>query len=114
MPFTELRSGRDGRPSGEMRAEVLRAHQRQRQRFGERSTMTNGKMSGRQLRECCKLDEAGEMVLRQSLNELGLSARAHDKVLRVARTIADLAGSENIAAEHVAEAVQYRRLDRQV
>jgi magnesium chelatase family protein len=114
VPFTELRSSRNGTPSGQMREQVMAAHARQRLRFGERSTLTNGKMSGRQLRECCKLDEAGEMVLRQSLNELGLSARAHDKILRVARTIADMSGVEHIAAEHVLEAVQYRRLDRKL
>jgi len=114
VPFSELRSSRDGTPSFAMRGQVMAAHARQRARFGERSTMANGRMSGRQLREFCKLDEAGEMVLRQSLNELGLSARAHDKVLRIARTIADLADADHVAAEHVMEAVQYRRLDRQM
>jgi len=66
------------------------------------------------LRECCKLDDAGEMVLRQALTELGLSARAHDKILRIARTIADLAGQDQVAADHLLEAVQYRRLDRKL
>ena len=76
--------------------------------------MTNGKMSGKLLREFSKLDDAGEVILRQAMTELGLSARAHDKILRVSRTIADLAGSESVASEHLLEAIHYRRLDRQL
>jgi magnesium chelatase family protein len=75
---------------------------------------TNAAMSSRQVRQFCKLDSAGETILRQAMTELGLSARAHDKVLRVARTIADMEGAENIHPNHVAEAVQYRRLDRKM
>jgi len=71
-------------------------------------------MSPRQVRAFCKLDAAGEMILKQAMNELGLSARAHDKVLRIARTIADLEGEADIHPHHVAEAVQYRRLDRKL
>jgi len=114
VPFGELRSERDGTPSAAMREQVLAARDRQRARYGQESFITNGRMGPRQLRKHCKLDTAGELVLRQSMNELGLSARAHDKVLRVARTIADLADRENIAAEHLAEAIHYRRLDRQL
>ncbi len=80
----------------------------------ETSTTTNASMSPRQVRQFCKLDSAGEMLLKQAMTELGLSARAHDKVLRVARTIADLEGVENIQSCHIAEAVQYRRLDRRM
>jgi magnesium chelatase family protein len=69
-------------------------------------------MSSRQVRQFCKLDAAGESLLKQAMTELGLSARAHDKVLRVARTIADLAGEERVSAMHLSEAIQYRRLDR--
>ncbi len=71
-------------------------------------------MSGKAVRRFCKLDRASETILRQALTELGLSARAHDKILRVSRTIADLAGRESIAADDVLEAVHYRRLDRQL
>jgi magnesium chelatase family protein len=71
-------------------------------------------MSSRELRKHCQLDTASEHLLKQALTELGLSARAHDKILRVARTIADLAGVPNIQAEHVSEAIMYRRLDRQL
>ena len=78
------------------------------------STTTNATMTSRQLRKHCKLDAAGEALLRQALSELGLSARAHDKVLRIARTIADLEAAPAILAHHLAEAIQYRRLDRKL
>jgi magnesium chelatase family protein len=70
-------------------------------------------MGPRLVRQHAPLDAAGEAVLRRAMNELGLSARAHDKVLRIARTIADLADAECVSPEHVSEAVQYRQLDRQ-
>jgi magnesium chelatase family protein len=69
-------------------------------------------MTSRHLRKFCQIDSDGERILRQAVSELGLSARAHDKVLRVARTIADLAGEPSITATHLSEAIQYRRLDR--
>jgi len=78
------------------------------------STTTNATMSSRQVRRYCKLDEAGEALLKQAMTELGLSARAHDKVLRIARTIADIEGEANIQSHHLAEAIQYRRLDRKL
>jgi magnesium chelatase family protein len=71
-------------------------------------------MSPRQVRQHCRLDDAGEVLLKQAMTELGLSARAHDKVLRIARTIADLETEANIQAHHLAEAIQYRRLDRRL
>ncbi|KPK79577.1 MAG: hypothetical protein AMJ81_13030, partial [Phycisphaerae bacterium SM23_33] len=83
-------------------------------RFGESALTTNATMTSRQTRRFCKLDTAGETLLKQAMTELGLSARAHDKVLRIARTIADMEGNENIQAHHLAEAVQYRRLDRRL
>ena len=76
--------------------------------------MVNGRMTGRLLREYCRLDDAGESILRQAMTELGLSARAHDKILRVSRTIADLAARDDITSEDVLEAIHYRRLDRQL
>jgi magnesium chelatase family protein len=81
---------------------------------GRSGTTTNASMSPRQVRQFCKLDAAGEMLLKQAMTEMGLSARAHDKVLRVARTIADLEGEPSILAHHIGEAVQYRRLDRRL
>jgi len=114
VPFSELRSDRDGTPSAALREQVVCARRVQRERYGHDSTMLNGRMGPRQLRKFCKLDDAGELMLRQAMSELGLSARAHDKVLRVARTIADMSGADNIAADHLAEAIHYRRLDRQL
>jgi magnesium chelatase family protein len=115
VPLAELRSDHDGTASSSMREKVLNARRIQAARFGNGPVgMLNGRMGPRQLRKYCRLDSAGELVLRQAMTELGLSARAHDKVLRVARTIADLAGAEAIAAEHVSEAIHYRRLDRQL
>jgi magnesium chelatase family protein len=78
------------------------------------STTTNASMSSRQIRQFCKLDAAGEALLKQAMSELGLSARAHDKVLRIARTIADLEDSPDLQPHHLAEAIQYRRLDRKL
>ena len=113
VPFAQLRSERDGTPSSVMRAQVLAARARQRERFGN-GVLTNARMGSKLIRKHCKLDDAGELLLKQAMTELGLSARAHDKILRLARTIADLAEVEAVAADHVAEAIQYRRLDRQL
>ena len=114
VAYADLRSPRDGTPSSVLREQVLAVRARQRERFGCNSTMVNGRMTGKLLREFCKLDDAAERVLRQAMTELGLSARAHDKVLRVSRTIADLAGRDTLTADDVLEAIHYRRLDRQL
>jgi magnesium chelatase family protein len=112
VPISALRDLQPGTDSATIRVQVERALAVQRARFGKGSTTTNGSMSSRQLRKVCPIDADGERILRQAVSELGLSARAHDKVLRVARTIADLAGEPNITATHLSEAIQYRRLDR--
>ena len=114
VPFSELRSRRDGTPSSVMREQVQAARKKQRERFGPSATISNGRMTGKQVRTYCTLEDEAEGVLRHALNELGLSARAHDKILRVSRTIADLADRDTITASDVLEAVQYRRLDRQL
>lgn len=114
VAYRELRTDRDGTPSAEMREQVLAARRRQQARFDGQTRLTNARMTSRQLRKHCRIDDAGEMVLQQAMTELGLSARAHDKVLRISRTIADLAESESIQAEHISEAIHYRRLDRQL
>ena len=74
--------------------------------------MTNSNMTHKQVQKYCGLDGSSEMILKNAMTEFGLSARAHDKILKVARTIADLADSEEIKSEHIAEAVSYRKLDR--
>jgi magnesium chelatase family protein len=111
VPVAALRDMQPGTDSATMRAQVRQAMAVQRERFGDGKT-TNGRMTPRLLRKHAPLDRDGERILRQAVSELGLSARAHDKVLRVARTIADLAGEANISATHLSEAIQYRRLDR--
>jgi len=113
VPFRELRSQNGGADSATLREQVVKARRIQAQRFGSR-TVLNAHMGSRLIKQHCRLDQAGEDLLRQAINELGLSARAHDKVLRVARTIADLDGCEDIAVQHLAEAIQYRRLDRRL
>jgi magnesium chelatase family protein len=94
-----------------VRARVFAAVQRQRMRLGD-AFGNNADMSPREIRRHCALDERGETLLRAAFTRLGLSARAYHRILRVARTIADLSGSERISGAHVAEAIQYRSLDR--
>jgi magnesium chelatase family protein len=114
VPFDELTAAADGTTSGRMREQVLAARGRQRARFGGDGRVLNGRMTGRLVRKHCPLDPEGQAVLKEAMEGLGLSARAHDRILRVARTIADLAGSERIDQGHVAEAVGYRTLDRKL
>jgi len=111
VPYRELRATRDGASSARMRDEVQAARALQARRFGD-ARMTNARMSHRQVKRYCALDDAGESLLKQAVQEMGLSARAHDKILRTARTIADLEGADAVTATHLSEAVQYRRLDR--
>ena len=112
VPFRELSVSRTGTSSSQMREAVLAAKQRQSERFKGLSIRSNARMSSRQIREFCPLGSAAIELMRAAVTDLGLSARAHDKVLRVARTIADLDGSDAIDCGHVAEAISYRVLDR--
>jgi magnesium chelatase family protein len=97
-----------------MKEDVVKARDDQAKRFGDGKVMTNARMSHKQVERFCRLDSASEQMLKQAMTELGLSARAHDKICKVARTIADLAGDGEIRPEYVAEAVSYRRLDRKL
>lgn len=101
-----------GENSASIRARVIAARERQTQRFQKNNTTTNSRMGQKELRAWCQLDEKSKKLLKEAIESLGLSARAHDKILKVARTISDLAGCENIKAEHLAEAVSYRCLDK--
>ena len=76
--------------------------------------MSNARMGPRELKQFCELDEPTKELLKNAMADLNFSARAYDRILKVARTIADLAGSENILSDHISEAVQYRSLDRQL
>lgn len=96
-----------------MRTRVLRARDTQLQRFAGRSGVyANAHMTPRDVHEMCVIDAESEQLLRAAIQRLGLSARAYHRVLRLARTIADLEGADRIGAVHIAEAIQYRSLDR--
>jgi magnesium chelatase family protein len=113
VEFRDLAGAHDGEPSAAIRERVEKARAIQRQRFGEKSRIRcNARMSPRQIKGFCALDEAASGMLEMAMGELSLSARAHDRILKVARTIADLAGVEHITAEQIGEAIQYRTLDR--
>jgi magnesium chelatase family protein len=107
VPYQELRGRSDGTSSAEMRARVVAARSVQARRGFYNAHIPPGR-----LREVCALDAAGERTLELAVRKMSLSARAHDRILKVARTIADLSGVEGVLAKHVAEAVQYRSLDR--
>jgi magnesium chelatase family protein len=96
-----------------MREQVVAARKIQTERFADSRIACNAQMNSRQVRTFCRLDEVGQNLLRDSVNEMGLSARAHDKVLRLSRTIADLDDAADIGTSHINEAVNYRMLDRQ-
>jgi magnesium chelatase family protein len=114
VPYQELAARQDGTSSAGMREQVLRARAVQARRFGGDGPRLNSRMSSRQLRRFCILDTESQALLRSAMDELGLSARAHDRILRVSRTIADLDGSEQIQPGHLIEAIGYRSLDRKL
>ena len=107
VPFKELRGDAVATTSAEIRSRVEAARQVQSARG-----QYNAHMPSRLVRKLCALDDAGERTLEMAVRRMGLSARAHDRILKVARTIADLGGSTTVSAKHIAEAVQYRSLDR--
>ncbi|HOK78761.1 MAG TPA: YifB family Mg chelatase-like AAA ATPase, partial [Verrucomicrobiota bacterium] len=115
VKFREMTANRTGETSAQIRARVIAARKKQQQRFQTSSRCTcNARMSPRDLRIHCALDEQTLEMLRLAMNDLKLSARAYDRILKVARTIADLADSERITSDHIFEAVQFRTLDRQL
>ena len=112
VPFRELSDTQSGTNSEQMREQVVAAREIQKRRFAGQPSRLNGKMSPREIRRHCKLDPDAESLLKSAMEEMGLSARAHDKILRVSRTIADLDEAPKITAAHLSEAINYRTLDR--
>jgi len=113
--YKELASRETGISSGEIRIRVQSARERQLARFRkEKQVYCNAHMQTRTIRRYCRLDEAGQELVKNAITRLGLSARAYDRILKVSRTIADLESSNDIHAGHVAEAIQYRTLDRKM
>jgi magnesium chelatase family protein len=103
-----------GEPSARIRERVLAARERQAARYAGTPFLKNADLTPRAVREFCRLQPEAEGLLRAAVDQFALSPRAHDKVLRVARTIADLEGAEGIKTAHVAEAIQYRITDRRL
>ncbi len=114
VPFTQLAEMPPAPTSADLRAQVLEARARQAKRFGTKGPQFNGRMTPRLVRKFCPLEHEAMALLKAAMEDLRLSARAHDKVLRVARTIADLEGSDDIKPQNITQAVGYRSLDRTV
>jgi len=104
----------DGESSSTIRARVEKARALQRERLASYGLHANSAMAARHIRKFCPVDEQGHNLLEMVTDRLGLSARSHSRILKVARTIADLAGEKNIQQPHLAEAIQYRGLDRKM
>ena len=113
VPARELAEMQPGEPSAAIRERVTRARSLQQQRYEKAAGIyCNAQMTDRMMQEYCALDEASSRLLRSAMDRFDLSARAYSRILKVARTIADLAGSATIQPLHIAEAVGYRNLDR--
>lgn len=109
VPFEDLRDRKEAEPSCEIKKRVDAARKVQTERFGSEN-MCNARMGPKELREYCKMDDDAIFMLEHAFNRLGMTARSYDRIIKVARTIADLSGAEIITMDHVAEAIQYRRV----
>ena len=114
VPFKDLAESPPGEKSSAVRKRVIQARKVQEKRFAEQENIyNNSQMSAKNIDQFCHLDESGRNLLKTAMDKLSLSARAYDRIIKVSRTIADLEGAENIGTEHLAEAIQYRSLDRE-
>ena len=113
VKFREMSEEKPGESSAQIRERVICSRKRQQKRFGKNVTC-NARMGSRELKQFCVLDEPTKELLKFAMTDMNLSARAYDRIVKVARTIADLGGSENILSDHVSEAIQFRSLDRQL
>jgi magnesium chelatase family protein len=114
VEYKELSARESGRSSAEILEGVKGARLIQSERFQRMKIHKNADMNSRHIRKFCKVDEESDRLLEVAMEKLGLSARAHSRILKIARTIADLEGSADIKSDHVAEAIQYRSLDRKM
>ena len=115
VKFRDITGERTGETSAQIRERVIAARRLQQQRFAAKARITcNARMGSKELKAHCALDEATLELLKMAMSEMNFSARGYDRILKVARTIADLAGAEKIVAEHISEAIQFRSLDRQL
>ncbi|MFO7831528.1 MAG: GTP-binding protein EngB [Desulfuromonadaceae bacterium] len=114
IPYQELSQQHQPESSASIRARVEAARGIQQQRFSKLKIHSNSQMEARHIRTYCPIDGAGDKLLEMVTDRLGLSARSYARILKVARTIADLAGEEHILQPHLSEAVQYRGLDRKM
>ena len=114
VQYKELRGGAASEGSAQIRTRVMAARERQHQRFtkAKEKIYANAQMNTRQIRAYCELGADAERLLERAMQQQGLTARAHDRILKVARTIADLEGADTLTVAHLAEAIQYRTLDR--
>jgi len=114
VPFTDLTNANPGEKSKSVRERVVEARKMQEKRFVKRDNIfSNAQMTSKDLEKYCSLSEKGRILLKNAMEKLSLSARAYDRIIKVSRTIADLDGSEDIQTQHLAEAIQYRSLDRE-
>ena len=114
VKFQEISSDAPAELSSDIRERVTRARAIQHERLKKDGIFANAHMRSRHIRKYCTIDEGSQRLMETAMNRLGLSARAYNRILKVARTIADIDGTESIAAEHISEAIQYRSLDRRV
>ena len=109
--FEDLRTRAEAESSAEVKKRVDAARDRQHERFGQGSSMCNARMGPDEMRKYCDLDEASAALMKQAFEAMGLTARSYDRILKVARTVADLDGCETIEPQHIAEAIQYRAVN---
>jgi magnesium chelatase family protein len=114
LKYKDFTDGEPGEPSNRIKERVNKARQMQQKRFQGENIHCNAAMGQKQIKLYCKLDKEGKELLKLAINELGISARAYDRILKVARTIADLSGEDAVLAEHISEAIQYKSLDRSI